>query len=144
MLQCDPGHIRVHTAKRMWPYVVYTTSKWGLSKRISVRPQCILGTFTPVLGAFHLGLDHPRCMPCWGLSNSAWNPLPQHFSNVGTEVAFDNFCNFLKLKICQIRALHTVTDQVCRAVNICTVQTSLSSCPFSFFTQLVSYVLLCV
>ena len=42
VLQCGPGHICVHTAKRMWPHASQTTSECGLSDQISghiwVRP----------------------------------------------------------------------------------------------------------
>lgn len=44
-----PGHIRVHTVKRMWPYAAQITSECGVSNWISVCSQYVLGAFTSVL-----------------------------------------------------------------------------------------------
>lgn len=40
ILQRGPGHIRVHTAKGMWPYAAQATSRCGLGDGISMRPGC--------------------------------------------------------------------------------------------------------
>lgn len=60
VLQCGPGTICVHITKTMRPCVAETTSGCGLSGQISVRPQCVLGLFTPVLGAVQLCADPPK------------------------------------------------------------------------------------
>lgn len=56
VFQCGPGHIRVHTAEIMWSHVTQTISKCGW---ITVRPQCVSGSFTLVFRAVHLWLYHP-------------------------------------------------------------------------------------
>ena len=52
-----PGHIYKHCVT-ICP--LQTTSKCGVSNRISMRPQCVLSPFTPVVRAVHLWSDHAR------------------------------------------------------------------------------------
>lgn len=49
--------------KEMWPFVACTSSECGVSSRMSVRPPCVLATFTPVLKTVHLRLTNLMSVP---------------------------------------------------------------------------------
>ena len=75
--QCDPGHVWVHSVKRTSLYAAQTTSECGLRDQISVRSQCVIGAFIPILRATHLWSDHPGCEQGQWLRQvcRVWTPL---------------------------------------------------------------------
>lgn len=65
LMQRTTVHIRteihIHTAKIMWPYVVWVAFGPYYSQ-ISMCPKFVLGALTPVLRNIHFWWDHPRCI----------------------------------------------------------------------------------
>ncbi len=84
----------------LWPYAAPTSSKCGLSDRISMRPQCVFGAFTPLLRVLTRALhtDWGDCFTSdawgnsryplryWGISSPAPSRAPwRGASPPGTE-----------------------------------------------------------